>query len=363
METVKLKFLFVSALLCCIVLGSCNMQDYDIQIPERVFGRLNILQKDLTLDVKERGSLSFEYQVTGTREQIKLETKIANNRYHSVLSYRSDESGWIDASVFDIDLQEVIDKKNMNIIIEKHAKTLKKKFDVSTVSRIADILEGLPELLYNELGREEYNNESTFSVFYHLATFNTVRRSFESRSRDCQCDINPKYLSGTSPFFCAEDIMVSADWAYEFISEKSAVNKFAGKQFNPKSSLKYLSNEFGRLVSASKIDKLLREELESFLRKLNEKERQQLMNEHYTLSMVPMLKSGSEGDDYPWWQWLGYDPGCLLYGVFMGGDCGCCGNYSGPCQLCLLICFTHDHDCETCEPRWYCLDGCVPGPC
>jgi len=361
MKTLKFKILFVTVLLYSITLGSCNMQDYDIQIPERVFGKLDILQNDLTVEVKDGNILSFEYQVTDAKDQIKLETKIDNKRFLSVLSYKYEESGWADISVFDIDLQEVVEKKNMNIIVEKHAKTLKKKFDVSIVGRIADILEGVPELLYNELGKKEYTNESTLSIFYHLAAFSTARRSYESRSRDCQCDVNPNYINGSSPFFCAEDIMISADWAYDFISEKTLVNKIADKQFNPKSTLKYLSSESGRLVSASKINKLLREELVSFLKNFSEKERQQLTNKKSTLSMVPMMTTRSE--EVSWWEWLTYDLTCLIWGVTYGSDCGCCGNYSGLCHYCDVICYLHDHDCVTCEPRWYCLDGCVPGPC
>jgi hypothetical protein len=358
METIKLKFLFVSALLYCIVLGSCDKQDYDIQISERVFGRLNILEKDLALEVKDGSSLSFDYQVTGAKEQIRLDTKSENNRFRSVLSYNNEESGWIDVSVFEIDLKEVIGKANMNIIVEKQAKTLKKKFDVSTVSRIGDILEGLPELLYNELGQKEYNNELTLSLFYHLAAFNTARRSYESRSRDCQCEVNPNYLSSKSPFFCAEDIMVSTDWAYDLIKKKSEIKKSEKYQFNPETLLKYLRSESGQLVSASKIDKLLREELGYFWRKLDVKERQQINNENYTLSMVPMITTRSETYD----GWPG-DPECWLFNVRAGSDCGCCGNYSGPCILCSILCKLHDLDCTECLPASYCLSGCVPSGC
>ena len=358
MSTVKLNFLFVSALLCSVLLVSCDMQGYDIQIPERVFGRLNILEKDLTLDAKDGSSLSFYYQVTDANEQIRLDTKIENNRYRSVLSYNSEVSGgWMEASVFDIDFQELIDKKNMNIIVEKHAKTLKKKFDAKTISRIADILEGLPELLYNELDRKEFYNESTLSVYYHLSAFNTARRSYESRSRDCQCEVNPNYLDGKSTFFCAEDIMVSADFAYEFISEKLAIKKSEGYNFNLQSLLKYLSNESGQFVSANKIDKLVRDEFDYFWRKLNVKEKQQIINKNFTLSMVPMVTTRSE--TYDGWP---IDPSCWLYDVHAGSDCGCCGNYSGACVLCSWVCFVHDYSCQTCN-RPECLWGCVAEPC
>ena len=355
MKTIKLRFLFATVLLCSIALSSCNLQEYDIQVPERVYGRLNVLQKDLAFEAQE-GSLLFEYQVTGTREQVKLETKIANNRYHSVLQYRNDGLRWIDASFFDIDLQEVIDKKNMNIIIEKHAKTLKKKLDVKTVNRIADILEGIPEMLYNELGQKEYNNESTLSVFYHLAAFNTVRRSYEKRwSGDCQCGVNSSYLGNESLFFCAEDIMVSADWLYNFIAEKSAIKRSEGHQFNPKSLLKYLEKESGRLVSVSAAEKLLRDELSYFWKNINAKEKQQISNKNFTLPMVPTVMTRSEYDGWP------IDPECWLYGVSSGGDCGCCSNYSGPCWECNLICLWHDLECFECNPTWLCGTKCQPG--
>lgn len=46
-----------------------------------------------------------------------------------------------------------------------------------------------------------------------------------------------------------------------------------------------------------------------------------------------------------------------------GGQCGCCGNYSGPCYYWSKICLLHDYQCQTCTPRWYCLSGCVPSSC
>ncbi|MFZ4058530.1 MAG: hypothetical protein ACOYKE_10350 [Ferruginibacter sp.] len=46
-----------------------------------------------------------------------------------------------------------------------------------------------------------------------------------------------------------------------------------------------------------------------------------------------------------------------------GTDCGCCGNYSGPCYYWSSACLTHDLHCQTCTPRWYCLSGCVPSVC
>jgi hypothetical protein len=296
---------------------SCDRQDFDIQIPERVFERLNILEKDLSFKARNGSSLSFDYRVTNAKEQIKFDASIEKDRLHSVLSYKKDDFGWVEVSNFDIDFQEVIDKKNMNFIVEKHAKTLKRKFDVKTVGRIADILEGLPELLFNELDQKEYMDESTLSIFYHLAAFNTARRAYESRqSADCQCEINHKYLSGKSPFFCVEDLIVSADWAYNLIVEKSKIKKSQGHQFNPETLLTYLSKESGKVVSVYKLDKLLRNELVSFWRKLNEKERQKILSESHSISEVPRLRNGNE---HAWDMWL-----ALFYTGWndgLGGSC------------------------------------------
>ena len=50
MKVNKLSF-FVLAVLCCIAVSSCSQQDYDIQIPERVYGDMNLLNKNLTKDL------------------------------------------------------------------------------------------------------------------------------------------------------------------------------------------------------------------------------------------------------------------------------------------------------------------------
>lgn len=46
-----------------------------------------------------------------------------------------------------------------------------------------------------------------------------------------------------------------------------------------------------------------------------------------------------------------------------GGQCGCCGNYSGPCIYWSTICLIHDYQCQSCSPRWYCGPTCVASSC
>lgn len=46
-----------------------------------------------------------------------------------------------------------------------------------------------------------------------------------------------------------------------------------------------------------------------------------------------------------------------------GSECGCCGNYAGPCYYWSKICLAHDYACQSCTPRWACFSGCVPSSC
>lgn len=45
-----------------------------------------------------------------------------------------------------------------------------------------------------------------------------------------------------------------------------------------------------------------------------------------------------------------------------GGECGCCGNYSGNCYHWNHGCLAHDVACERCQHNW-CFGGCVPSSC
>ncbi len=46
-----------------------------------------------------------------------------------------------------------------------------------------------------------------------------------------------------------------------------------------------------------------------------------------------------------------------------GGQCGCCGNYTGNCYYWNSICLMHDYQCQTCSPAWYCGPTCVSSSC
>ena len=45
-----------------------------------------------------------------------------------------------------------------------------------------------------------------------------------------------------------------------------------------------------------------------------------------------------------------------------GGQCGCCGNYSGNCYFWSAACLAHDMSCQRCQCD-LCFGGCVPSSC
>lgn len=45
-----------------------------------------------------------------------------------------------------------------------------------------------------------------------------------------------------------------------------------------------------------------------------------------------------------------------------GGQCGCCGNYSGACLYWNLACLAHDEACQQCQHSW-CFSQCQPTSC
>lgn len=61
MKVNKLFFVVLTVLLAVIV-SSCYQEEYDIQIPEKVYGDMNLLEKKLSKDFNSSNNLSYEYK-------------------------------------------------------------------------------------------------------------------------------------------------------------------------------------------------------------------------------------------------------------------------------------------------------------
>ena len=140
--------------------------------------------------------------------------------------------------------------------------------------------------------------------------------------------------------------MLRADKIYDVIYQLSQERRFSGKRFIPKQTFEFLRGKRGEVVSASTVDRIFKKEFHHFWNKtLTKRDRNLVLKE-----------AGPRSSNQ-----LPLDPGCFLYNVRSGRDCGCCDNYPGPCILCSWICYSHDIACIDCTPDWFCGPDCIPG--
>lgn len=343
-----------------VIIYSCSNKD-EIFIPSKITGNLNVLENSSLLRTNGEANMIVTFKVDSTNEIIKVESSIQNNHLNSILKIKYENSEWIQLSDFSINMTDKEYKKNVNLIIENKASQLKARYDYKKIRDIENIIDILPKLLFEELGEKKYFKETTLGIFYHLGILKSAMRSYENNTKDCNCGVFESFVNEESPFFCSEDKVVSVNSAIDLVNKISNKSEFAGKKFIPQKTLKYLKSKSGEFLSVSKIDKILKDEFRYFWNNdLSKKDiRTKIFPKDYTIAKEATLVMASDSEDggFP------YDPTCLLYGASSGADCGCCGNYSGPCWKCLLECYIHDQTCETCEPSWYCFSGCIPSKC
>lgn len=290
---------------------------------------------------------NYDYIFRERNNKIRLISYIKDGNLSSNLLNLEDNKWEKYSSILVLDFKDIESKKNINKLIEKEAERIKYLYSYETLIKIKNLLQDLPEKLFLELNREYYYNEANLSLFYHLAIFNTAIRSIDSSNKTCNCGMYDKSLNEKTPFFCSEDKLVSKESILVLLSEMSKNNLFEEKTFIPNQTIKYISISKKNIFQASDVDRILRKEFNIFWHyKLSEKERENIfINENGDRKVLPPI----------------YDVTCILYGAYSGGDCGCCGNYSGICHFCHIACYLHDLACEDCG--WGCGWACVPGPC
>jgi hypothetical protein len=247
-----------------------------------------------------------------------------------------------------------VDKNGMlNVSIENLNKSTqyKLKLDVTSAGYRLDISQSLEqysrnwmkdiELMESKLLAQsileyvnKYNNPADFQkeemqgLFYIMSVFNAINRyheisTFKSSVANTILQITAYdgYITGLTPYKAKEDIILN-------ISDfENWLNSYSGSRLLDR-DIVYIKEKINGLQN------------------LSLKEYQNLVHE----PLNNKNKSNSLDDDDDCW-------------FLCGGDCGCCGNYEGQCYFGEMLCYTHDYLCETCEPRWFCFDGCKPTPC
>lgn len=336
-------------------LNSCSNKE-NVYVPENIDGEFTFYKSS---DLKE--NISFIFSPNNKDIKVKFEAFVVNDVLYSTLSFSEKFSSWNVLSKFKNEIKDNNFTENMYLAVKTEANTIKQNLPYEKIRNIDNILDAIPEKLFNKVSREEYYKDSSLSLFYHLGSLKSAKRSFENRTTHCDCSFYANSFDEKSPFFCEEDKPINATSVLNIVKDITENKKFAGKIFNASKTINYLEKNKDKFLSASKIDRLIKDEFMLFLdEKITQKELRSLLpkKEYNNLEIQAfntMTNSEIIGGDFP------YDPSCLIYGARQGSDCGCCSNYSGPCYFCSVVCYAHDHACTECG--WYCGWKCVPGPC
>ena len=146
---------------------------------------------------------SFTYSTPNKNQFVKMKSSVdENNQLNSVLLVSVNGKKWTRINEVSLDLSKEDYKKTANFMIEDLANSLKEKYDAKTITEYERILNELPKLLFDEqLGWEkEFNNNTAFSIFYHLSTFRSAKRAYAMDLDDCNCSINELYVGDKNPF-------------------------------------------------------------------------------------------------------------------------------------------------------------------
>lgn len=171
----KKIYYFIGSFLYLGIMGSCSNKD-NIYVPEGVNGSF-IFTETANLGKNTEENIAFIFTPKNSNIKIKLEAFVENNILHSILSYK-ENSSWNVLSKFENnDIKSSNFKENMYAVVKNKANYLKKDFSYEKLRDIDNVLDVIPEKLFEKLSREKYYQESTLSFFYHLSTVKSAKRS------------------------------------------------------------------------------------------------------------------------------------------------------------------------------------------
>lgn len=349
---------------------SCKRQSYDALNPQKITGGIKVERAVL----KNGDMVVLDFKDSVSHSNIKIESSVKDSILSSVLSFK-ESNNWVKINTFDISLRKDLYRRKMTVSVKEMAEVLKDKFNVSELAKISDMLDAIPELLFGKLSREDYYKESSQAVFYHMGAVNSARRALLSNSEVCNCSINVTYIADKAPFTCLEDKYASSDAVLKSVLTLKA-RKLYGKSLNGEKILNYLKENSGKPISSSKATLLINAELKHFWEnELTEDQRNTLINEQVqnyskvhgktTQASIPSVQSEEEctvdeisNRGFANKEWP-IPANCIIMGIYMGTQCGCCGNYFSTCRCCSSLCLIHDIACIDCG--WLCGPDCIPG--
>lgn len=210
-------------------------------------------------------------------------------------------------------------KTSVDLQLKKIATSILTDSPVTNMTLMAGAVQDLIDQYGNTHEAEEMKRDEVLGLFYYVSIFKMIDRYNKeltsNKLASLKCTTYNGYIVGLSPYFAKEDIIINKKMAIAYLSG------------NPSKLTKQKANIIVDLLKAYNRENFTLLELES------------LLDVKY------------------------HEKSTTLRVLLEGGDCGCCGNYSGHCWMTSIYCWEHDMLCQSCTPRWFCFSGCKPTPC
>jgi hypothetical protein len=226
----------------------------------------------------------------------------------------TDDEQKYDYGRFSLNETNVLDKAALSGMLTNNFANITKLFPLNTIASHSEFLNAMVSSVHDTISA---HGEHSF-VYQGLSLFNALlngaKRNISSGNARINFTPSEGYLSAISAFVCEEDMIFNiSDLKSYLYNRKLTDSTNAGIDYY----LAALRNE--RAITLTLAD--IRVRLQTYFDAQNVAGR--------------------------WPQ---------------GGQCGCCGNYSGNCYYWSLACLAHDEACQRCQHSW-CFSGCVPSSC
>ena len=258
----------------------------------------------------QNDSLKFQVTHTGTVYTSSISRKgIGDGSFQDIVNIQ------IDTSINGY-------RTKVDSILIVNAQSLVGVYSATQITFFNTAFQSWASKLDTTLTTAQFENEEYEHWYFHNSILKILMRQIVTRT--CECEEYKGYIVNKAVFQCEQDIIVSITDLLSFATDSLAklTNTTAGQNF-----YNYLHAETMTHVSFHEM-------------KIR-------FNQIYNADSSGLRMA------LPLCFWL------------QGTDCGCCGNYSGVCWYCSMLCFYHDYACwkSKCKPRALCFRGCQTTPC
>jgi hypothetical protein len=227
---------------------------------------------------------------------------------------------------FELTAQNVLNTKELSNLLKRRYFGLFTQYGKSALEKHNSHLNAMVLKIKDTL---KTRNHHSF-VFQALRMYQTIAKGAKrdiKNTGSINFTVFGGYKNGICSFECEEDMTFNiGDFKRYLIDRKSADINNKGIDYY----LGALENETAATLNFSEISDRL--------------------TSYFEREGFPIREQPAGDSDVPNARWP------------QGGECGCCGNYSGNCYFWSKLCLAHDMACQQCQ--WQaCFNGCVPSSC